>query len=97
MCLGVPGEVIEVRGQIAITDFWGTRKNVSLEELGEIVMPGDFILNHAGAAVRIIAPEDVADTLALYEVLLCEAGEDPLATDIVNELAEAETFALGTA
>ena len=94
MCLGAPGQVIEVRGQTAITDFWGTLKSVSLAGFPETVMPGDFILSHAGGVVRIIAPEDVADTLGLYEVLLCEAGEDPIATDIVDELGRSETFEL---
>lgn len=97
MCLGAPGEVIEVHGQIAITNFWGTLKSVSLAGFPEIVMPGDFILSHAGHVVRIIAPEDVADTLGLYEVVLCEAGEDPIATDIADELARSETFELVTA
>jgi hydrogenase expression/formation protein HypC len=97
MCLGVPGQIIEVNGRTALTDFWGTRKVVNLDGLTERVVPGDYILNHAGSAVRRIAPELVADTMALYEVLLCEAGEDPLATDIVDELEAAETLELVTA
>jgi hydrogenase expression/formation protein HypC len=94
MCLGVPGEVIEVHGQTAITNFWGTLKTVSLAGFPDIVMPGDFIISHVGQIVRVIPPRDVADTLGLYEILLCEAGEDPVATDIVDELARSETFVL---
>ncbi|MGZ8798218.1 MAG: HypC/HybG/HupF family hydrogenase formation chaperone [Thermoanaerobaculia bacterium] len=94
MCLGVPGQIIQINGKTALTDFWGTRKNVKLDGLSEPVVPGDYILNHAGSAVRKIDPELVAETMALYEVLLCEAGEDPLATDIVDELEEAETLEL---
>jgi hydrogenase expression/formation protein HypC len=86
MCLGIPGQVIEVTGKTATVDFWGTRKDVRLDVLNAIVLPGDYILNHAGFAVRKIEPAQVADTLALYEVLLCEAGEDPIATDIIEEL-----------
>ena len=47
---------------------------------------GDYIIDHAGFAVRIIGVEDVADTLALYEVLLTEAGEDPIARDVMAEM-----------
>ena len=94
MCLGAPGQIIQIHGKTALTDFWGTRKNVKLDGLSEPVFPGDYILNHAGSAVRKIDPKLVAETMALYEVLLCEAGEDPLATDIVDELAEAETLEL---
>jgi hydrogenase expression/formation protein HypC len=78
MCLGVPGQVVEVHGNDAVVDFWGTRKQVKLEVLKETVMPGDYIVDHAGYAIRRIAPAEVADTLAMYEVVLCEAGEDPL-------------------
>lgn len=89
MCLGIPGQVIEITGKTATVDFWGTRKDVRLDVLNAIILPGDYILNHAGFAVRKIEPAQVAETLALYEVLLCEAGEDPIATDIVDELEAA--------
>ena len=94
MCLGAPGQIIQINGKTALTDFWGARKIVRLDGLSEPVVPGDYILNHAGSAVRKIDPELVAETMALYELLLCEAGEDPLATDIVDELEEAETLEL---
>ncbi|MGZ4779982.1 MAG: HypC/HybG/HupF family hydrogenase formation chaperone [Thermoanaerobaculia bacterium] len=97
MCLGAPGQIIEVKGRNALTDFWGSRIIVKLDALTEPVVAGDYILNHAGSAVRKIAPADVAETLAMYEVLLCEAGEDPLATCIVDELEEAEELELASA
>ena len=87
MCLGVPGQIVEVRSdRKATVDFWGVRKCIRLDNLGEPAVPGDFIIDHAGWAVRVIPPSDVADTLALYEVLLAEAGEDPIVRDVVDEL-----------
>jgi hydrogenase expression/formation protein HypC len=97
MCLGMPGQIIEVNGNRALTDFWGTRKIVKLDALDVSVAPGDYILNHAGSAVRKIDAALVAETVALYEVVLCEACEDPIATDIVHELEAAEAFELVTA
>lgn len=97
MCLGAPGQIIEVKGRTALTDFWGARIIVKLDGLKEPVVAGDYILNHEGSAVRRIAPADVAETMAMYEVLLCEAGEDPLATCIVDELEEAEELELASA
>ena len=83
MCLGVPGQVVELKSnKEAVVDFWGLRKCVCLENLTEPVIEGDYIIDHAGYAVRIIPPNDVQDTLALYEVLLTEAGEDPIARDL---------------
>ena len=87
MCLGVPGRIVEVKNRNeAVAEFWGVTKCVRLDNLAETVVPGDFVIDHAGFAVRVIPPADVADTMALYEVLLCEAGEDPIARDIVDEL-----------
>jgi len=50
------------------------------------VAPGDYILNHVGFAIRRIPPEEIAETLALYEELLREAGNDIMATDVRNEI-----------
>jgi hydrogenase expression/formation protein HypC len=94
MCLGIPGQIISMDGQSAIVDFWGTHKSVRLDTLDEPVKCGDYVINHAGFAVRRIPPMDVQDTLALYELILSEAGEDPIACDIVAELAAADDMIL---
>lgn len=86
MCLGVPGQVVRIQGKIATVDFWGTRRNVRLGNPGEPIFEGDYVLEHAGVIERKISVEDVVDTLAMYETLLCDAGCDPVATDIVDEL-----------
>ena len=91
MCLGVPGQIVEVKNaKEALADFWGVRKVTRLDNLTEPVVPGAYVIDHAGFAVRVIPPGDVADTLALYEVLLTEAGEDPIAGDIARHLDEIE-------
>lgn len=72
MCLGLPGQVIEVRGNVAEVDFWGQRQEIRLDVLETPVTAGDFIITHAGCAVRRIAPEDVADTMLLYESVMTE-------------------------
>ena len=73
MCLGVPGKVIEVdrEMQIATVDCWG-------DDL-------DCDLGYDG--IRRIAPEDAAETLALYDELLRLADEQDLMTaDIRGEI-----------
>ena len=86
MCLGVPGRIIEIDDYVATVDFWGVRRKVRLEIVDEPVKPGDYILNHVGYAIRRIPDDAIEETLALYEVLLSEAGEDPMAADIAGEL-----------
>lgn len=86
MCLGVPGRVIDVRGNTATVDFWGVRRETRLDVVDEAVNPGDYILNHVGFAIRKIPPSEIQETLALYELLLREAGEDMMADDVRGEI-----------
>lgn len=86
MCLGVPGRVLEVRGQVAIVDFFGVRRETRLDVVDEPVKPGDYILNHVGFAIRRIPPEEIGETLALYQLLLREAGDDMMASDVWTEI-----------
>jgi hydrogenase expression/formation protein HypC len=87
MCLGVPGKVVSVREGTALVDFWGVRREVSLDIVDEPVAPGDYILNHVGFAIRRIPPEDIGETLALYETLLAQAPEgDLMAADVRGEI-----------
>ncbi len=88
MCLGVPGKVIEVAGNIATVDFWGVRRQVQLDVIDEPVAPGDYILNHVGFAIRRIPESEIGETLALYEQLIKQAEQDDLmAEDVRNEIA----------
>ena len=86
MCLGVPGRVLEVRGPVAVVDFWGVKRETRLDVVDEPVAVGDWILNHVGYAIRKIPPAEVGETLALYELLLQEAEGDIMATDVRNEI-----------
>jgi len=90
MCLGIPGQVVAVADRVAVVDFWGVRKEVKLDVLEVAIVPGDYIINHCGYAIRRIDAADVADTLLNYEIVLSEAGEDPIAAEVVYELETAE-------
>jgi hydrogenase expression/formation protein HypC len=86
MCLGVPGKIIDINGSMATVDFWGVRRQVNLDIVDEPVQPGDYILNHVGFAIRRIPEESIAETLALYEILMKEAEEDAMAADVRGEI-----------
>ena len=86
MCLGVPGRVVSVHDQIALVDFWGARRETRLDVIDEPVQPGDYILNHVGFAIRRIPPDEIVETLALYEQLLQETGDDMMAADVRGEM-----------
>lgn len=88
MCLGVPGKIVEIHegGDFATCDFWGVRRQVRLDIVDEPVRVGDYILNHVGYAIRRIPDETIAETLSLYETLMREAGDDPMAADVAGEI-----------
>ena len=86
MCLGVPGRVIEVDGLAASVDFWGVKRKVRLETVDEPVSPGDYVLVHVGFAIRRIPPEQVAETLSLYDELVAAATKDLMAADVSGEI-----------
>lgn len=87
MCLGVPGRVVEIRGQIALVDFWGVRRETRLDVVDQPVHPGDYILNHVGFAIRKIPEGEISETLALYDLLLQESESDMMAADVRGEIA----------
>jgi hydrogenase expression/formation protein HypC len=88
MCLGVPGKVLDISGLEAVVDFFGVKKTLRLDIVDEPVQVGDYVLNHVGYAIRRIPPDEVQDTLALFEQVLKEAGAgDLMAEDVRGEMA----------
>jgi hydrogenase expression/formation protein HypC len=87
MCLGVPGKVVEVDGLAANVDFWGVKRKVRLETVDEPVQVGDYLLVHVGFAICRIPPEQVEETLGLYDQLVTAASQDLMAADIQSEVA----------
>jgi len=85
MCLGLPGQIVRfIDSNVVVCDFWGQRREVRLDLIEDELVVGDFVLDHEGYAVRRIEDDLIADTLMLYETILLEAGEDPLAIGAVG-------------
>jgi hydrogenase expression/formation protein HypC len=79
--------VVSVDGDVATVDFWGVTKTVRLDVVDAPVVPGDYVLNHVGFAIRRIAPDEIGETLAMYDELLRRAAADDLmAGDVRGEL-----------
>ena len=87
MCLGVPGKVLSVDGLTASVDFFGVRREVRLDIVDAPVGPGDYVLNHVGFAIHRIPPEEIGETLALFDTILREAEpRDLMAADVRAEI-----------
>ena len=72
MCLGIPGQVVEVvdaERSIAKVDVAGVKRNIStavLDQDGDPVVIGDWVLIHVGFALSKI---DEAEAVGTYEFL----------------------------
>jgi hydrogenase expression/formation protein HypC len=82
MCLGIPGEVVELypdRPDLAKVDVSGVRQAINIGLLeGEEVGPGDWVLIHVGFALSKIDEEEAAAALAFLEGI-GQAYDDELA------------------
>lgn len=69
MCLAVPTQVTEVKGQIAVCSVHGgqTQVEASLLLLDDEVAVGDYVLLHAGFALRKLEEQEARETLDLLQ------------------------------
>jgi hydrogenase expression/formation protein HypC len=87
MCLGVPGKVVSTETNalgvlMGKVSFGGTLKEVCLSFVPEVV-PGQYVIVHAGFAISLLDEAEARETLdLLQEVALAEPtpelGEPPL-------------------
>ena len=67
MCLALPAQVVEMRGNdLGVVDLGGVRKEVSLALIDDVAV-GDYVIIHVGYALTKLDPEEAAKTLALFE------------------------------
>ncbi len=75
MCLAVPMKVAAVEGSVATLESGGVRTRARLDAIAEPVSEGDYLLVHAGFAIRRLDPEDAQETLQLLDELLAAGDE----------------------
>lgn len=69
MCLGIPGQVIEIledQPQLARVDVSGVKRVINIqmaEKEGQPVKPGDWVLIHVGFALSVIDEEEAKSAL----------------------------------
>lgn len=71
MCLAIPARVIEWQNRtdsLALVDFGGVRRTVSLALLPEAV-PGDWVIVHAGFALAQLEDDEAGASLAVHREL----------------------------
>ncbi len=66
MCLGVPGDIVSIEGDLADVNFGGVIRRVSLMLCPDVEI-GDYVLVHVGFAIQRLEKEDAMETLRLFE------------------------------
>jgi hydrogenase expression/formation protein HypC len=82
VCLGIPGEVIEIRTEDGVlmgtVDFGGVRKDVCLAYVPEIGL-GEYVIVHVGFAITVVHRQEAERTLdvlrAMGDAVAAELGE----------------------
>jgi hydrogenase expression/formation protein HypC len=68
MCLGVPGEVIKIEGNIGTVQIGDAQIQAGLDLIPAVAV-GDHVLVHAGFAVQIIDKQEALVTWLLIKEL----------------------------
>ena len=70
MCVAVPTKVVSVEDDTAVVDVSGARRAVSLLLIEDKVNVGDYVLVHAGFAIRKVEEDFAKETLDLFNKML---------------------------
>ncbi|MFO0760525.1 MAG: HypC/HybG/HupF family hydrogenase formation chaperone [Byssovorax sp.] len=79
MCLGIPGEVIEIReADLAMgrVRFAGIVKEICLAFVPEAKV-GDYVIVHAGFAISLLDPEAAAQVFSTLDEAARSPAEEP--------------------
>ena len=66
MCLAIPVKVVEIKDNRGFVELSGLKKEVALD-LTPDVREGDYVLLHAGFAIKKIDEKEAKETLELLE------------------------------
>ncbi|WP_433375594.1 carbamoyltransferase HypF [Actinoplanes sp. CA-142083] len=73
MCLGIPGQVVEIvegyAGQLALVDVEGAKRRVNIGMLDSPPDPGAWVLIHLGFAVELIDAREAARAMSGLELV----------------------------
>ncbi|MGX9365325.1 HypC/HybG/HupF family hydrogenase formation chaperone [Desulfoplanes sp. PS50] len=67
MCLAVPMEIKSISDNVAQVEVGGVANEVRLELIDEHPAVGDFVIVHAGFALRRLDREEGLETIKLFE------------------------------
>ena len=78
MCLAIPSRITKIENDMALIDVDGVQRQASLLLLEEVDV-GDYVIVHAGFAIKRIEAGEAEETLALLREAAAafDAGGEP--------------------
>jgi hydrogenase expression/formation protein HypC len=84
MCLAIPMQVVALEGggdamfdpQVALVESDGVRKAIRLEMADRIPVVGEYVIIHAGFAIRTLTEEEAEYNLSLMRQMAEKLGQD---------------------
>ena len=74
MCLAIPGKVVEIKGESAIVDYDGVKKQISIQLIKPKI--GEYVLVHAGFAIEIMNKNQAEENLRIIRQIIEENKSD---------------------
>ncbi|HXW68482.1 MAG TPA: HypC/HybG/HupF family hydrogenase formation chaperone [Dissulfurispiraceae bacterium] len=75
MCIAIPSRIVTIGDTTATVDVYGARREVSLLLLSEDASVDDYVLVHAGFAIRKIDSDAAAEALKLIKELIASTED----------------------
>lgn len=67
MCLAIPMEITVIENDVATVEIGGVTRKVRLDLLAEPAAVGDFVIVHAGFALRSLDRQEALETIKLFQ------------------------------
>ncbi len=74
MCLAIPGKVVEIKGNTAIVDYNGIRKEARIDFVKDVRV-GDYVIVHTGFAIEKIDEDEAIKSLMAWDEVLRDENE----------------------
>lgn len=69
MCIGIPAKVIEINGAMGKVNYQRVKREASFLMLPDVKV-GDYVILHAGFAIKKLSEADAKETLRLIQEIV---------------------------
>ncbi len=78
MCLAIPAKITEINDDFATCQVGESETyiTVSIMLMEDDVQPGDYLIVHAGFALRKLSPEDAQESLSVLRQMVEAQGQE---------------------